>query len=117
MSAAFYNLLHVFGILLAFVALGGATVRALGGGGDRDRKLVGITHGVALALILVGGFGLLAKLDYGFPSWAWAKILIWLIVGALPMIIRRLPQHATFFWFAIPVLGGLAAYIALYKPF
>ena len=119
MSVLLYKVLHVFGILLAFVALGGATMRAMSGDRDKDSgsRLVGITHGIALLIILISGFGLIAKLGYGFPGWVWAKVVIWLLVGGLIALIRRMPQHATVFWFAIPVLGGVAAYLALYKPF
>ncbi len=117
MSLLFYNVLHVFGILLAFVALGGLTLQAFAGQpGDRGRRLATISHGVALLAILVSGFGQLAKLGLGFPGWAWLKVAIWLVVGGLVVAIRRLPQYATVFWFGLPVLGGLAAYIALTKP-
>ncbi len=118
MSMLVYKVLHIFGILLAFVSLGGLTLQALAGqpGGDRGRRLASITHGVALVVILVSGFGLLAKLQLGFPGWAWLKVTIWLVVGGLVVAIRRLPQYATVFWFGLPVLGGLAAYLALTKP-
>lgn len=119
MSILFYKVLHIFGILLAFVALGGLTLRALRGESDeRDnaRKLIGATHGVALLVILISGFGLLAKLGVGFPVWVWLKISIWILVGALLVLIRRTPQYATVYWFGLPVLGAVAAYIALYKP-
>ncbi len=117
MNPLVYKVLHIFGILLAFVSLGGLTFRALAGGsGEGGRKLASISHGVALLIILVSGFGLLAKLQLGFPFWVWLKVLIWLVVGGLVVAIRRLPQYATAFWFGLPLLGGLAAYLALYQP-
>ncbi len=117
MDPLFYKLLHILGVLAAFVSLGGLTFQALAGGtGDRGRKVVSITHGVALLIILVSGFGLLAKLKLGFPLWFWLKVAIWLVVGGLVVAIRRLPRYATVFWFGLPILGGLAAYLALYKP-
>jgi hypothetical protein len=117
MSLLVYKVLHIFGILLAFVSLGGLTLRALaGGGGDRGRRLASVSHGVALLVILVSGFGLLARLGLGFPGWVWLKVAIWVVVGALVVAIRRLPQYATVYWFALPVLGALAAYVALTKP-
>ena len=114
-----YKVLHIFGVLLTFTALGGMTLRALAGSRDKGTggKLAGITHGVALLLILVSGFGLLAKLGYGFPTWVLVKIVIWLLIGAAVVLIRRLPQHATIFWFALPILGACAASLAIFKPF
>ena len=118
MSPLFYKVFHILGVLLAFVAMGGMIFRALDDSREPGpgRKLAGITHGVALLLILISGFGMLAKLGYGFPLWVWIKIFIWLLIGAAAALIRRLPQYATFFWFALPVLGAVAAYLALYRP-
>ena len=119
MSPSLYKILHLLGVLLVFVSLGGLTLRALGGSGGKGPgdRLAGITHGVALLLILITGFGMIAKLGYGFPLWVWAKVMIWLVIGASIALIRRMPQHATVFWFALPLLGTLAAYLAIYKPF
>ncbi len=119
MSALFYKVLHVLGVLFAIAALGGATLRAAAGTGDDapGRKLALGTHGVALLVILVSGFGMLAKLGYGFPAWVWLKIVIWLLIGAAIALVRRLPRHAAAFWLAIPLLGGAAACLAIYKPF
>jgi hypothetical protein len=116
MSVLAYKILHIFGVLLAFVALGGLILKNVTGGDDRGRKLVAISHGLGLVVILVSGFGLLAKLNLGFEIWVWLKLAIWVLVGALLVLIRRMPQYATFFWFALPVLGGFAAYLALGKP-
>ena len=117
MSAQVYNVLHILGILLAFTALGAAILRTLAGGEDAPgRKLIGITHGVALLLILVSGFGMLAKLKLGFALWVYLKIAVWVLIGAAIALIRRLPAYATWFWFALPALGAAAAYLAIYKP-
>ena len=119
MSALTYNVLHILGILLAFTALGGAILRGLAGTGDDapGRKLIGITHGVALLLILVSGFGMLAKLKLGFQLWVWAKLVIWLLIGASIAVVRRMPDQAKVLWFAFPALGAAAAYLAIFKPF
>ncbi len=116
MSVQVYNVLHILGVLLAFTALGGATLRALAGEDTPGRKLAGITHGVALLLILISGFGMLAKLKLGFALWVWLKLAVWLLIGVSIAFIRRLPAHATVFWFALPILGAVAAYLAIYKP-
>ncbi len=119
MSALFYKVLHLLGVLLAFTALGGATLRAVAGTRDDapGRKLALATHGIALLLILISGFGMLAKLSYGFPLWVWLKIVVWLLIGAAIAVVRRMPQHAVALWYALPLLGATAAYLAIYKPF
>ena len=45
MSAEFYKVLHIVGVMLVFLGLGGAIVRSAGGG-EKCRKVVGITLGI-----------------------------------------------------------------------
>jgi hypothetical protein len=39
------------------------------------------------------------------------------VIGAMPVLIRRMPQQAALLWFAVPVLVLIAGWLALYKPF
>ena len=123
-SYSFYKVVHIFGILLTWSALGALVLHAANGGdksSNKKRALVAATHGVGMLIILVGGFGLLARLGQmhgaGFPAWIWIKLGIWVLAGALIMLPLRVPKLATPLWFLIPMLGGLAAYTAGYKPF
>jgi len=120
MSYLAYKLLHLLGVVLLFAALGALVVRQLGATPpspkDRGGRLAGITHGVALLVILVSGFGALAKLGLGLPGWAWWKLAVWLALGASLVAIRRLPSAAPWLWWLLPFLGGVAAWLALYKP-
>ena len=116
-----YRLIHILSIMLMFTALGGLLLasRARVDTGV-SRKTAGMTHGIALILILVSGFGALARLGFSnpasWPTWVWIKALIWLAFGGVIVLIRRSPSAATLLWWILPVLGGLAAYLALYKP-
>ena len=118
MSYEFYKILHVFSALLLFMALGtyAATCRSQG---DRFRRLAGISHGVSLAVLFVAGFGLMARLGmFGeIALWAWFKIGLWLLLALATALLRRKPQWAAGLWVALPVLGGLAAWLAVSKPF
>ncbi|HEX2164693.1 MAG TPA: hypothetical protein VHM02_12150 [Thermoanaerobaculia bacterium] len=122
MSLAAYKVLHLLSAFLLFAALGGLTVHAIAGRGDRERgkKLAAATHGIALVLLLVTGFGALARLALSnpadWPGWVWAKVVVWLALGAA-LAARRFPGAAGLFWWLWPVLGGVAAWLALYKPF
>lgn len=117
MSYFFYKILHLFAVLLLFTSLG--TLAAAGSGGERLRRLAGIAHGIALAVILVAGFGLLARLGLfgSIPGWAWFKIGLWLFLGLVVLPLRRRPEWAVRLWPLIPVAGGLAAWLAIAKPF
>lgn len=119
MSALLFKVLHLLGVFLLFAALGGLVLRAYAGQTARDRaaKLAAITHGLALVILLVTGFGMLGMLKLGVPGWAWVKLGVWLAMGALVAVIRRSPSSAGWLWWLLPALGLVAAWLALYKPF
>jgi hypothetical protein len=129
MPIQYYVVLHVLGIILTFMALGAAALhagnapRASGpeGGDTREtnpgRKLVAAVHGVGLLLILVAGFGMLAKkFGGGLPGWVHPKLLIWLLLGAAPVLIARKPGSARLMWILLPLLGAVAAYLGVNHP-
>lgn len=117
MTYQWYKILHIIGFLMVFMALGGMTLRAAdrGTASATGRKLGAIGHGLGLVIVLVSGFGMLAKLSLGFDPWVIGKVVIWLILGGILVLIRRLPQYASLFYLALPVLGGVAAWLALFK--
>ena len=120
MSVFFYKVLHIFGVFFLATALGGLVLHHLNGGSREDNKsraLIGATHGLALVILLVSGFGMLHKYGYGFPAWAIAKIVIWLVLGGLIALVPRFPHLGRVFWFLAPILGGVAGWLAIYKPF
>jgi uncharacterized membrane protein SirB2 len=116
MSLQFYKLLHIIGILLTFSALGGVFVYA-GNGGNKEgnslRKVIAISHGVGLVLLLVSGFGMLAKLGLSFPMWVVPKLVIWLALGAAIALGYRKPEKAVLLWTGSVALGSIAALIGL----
>ena len=117
-----YKVLHIFGVIMLFVSLGGLTLHALNGGtkdSNTNRKWVGISHGVAMIVILVAGFGLLARLQMmqaALPLWVWLKLGVWVVMGGMVAIPYRKPELARPLWLLLPVMGAIAAAIAIYKP-
>jgi len=121
MSYEVYKLIHVIGILMLFVALGGLTHYVIGGGNKQDnpwRAQAAMTHGIGLFLILLGGFGMLARLKIGWPwpSWIYGKVLIWMVLGALVAVIYRKPALAKSLWFGVLVFGIIAASLGIMHP-
>jgi len=53
----------------------------------------------------------------GFPGWLWLKIVIWVLLAAAAALPYRRPSLAVPLLVAVPVLAGLAAWSAIYKPF
>lgn len=122
-SHQFYNVLHIIGIVLVMAALGGAALHAMSGGTratNPARGLIAAMHGGGVLLILVGGFGMLARLGFmhgaNFPGWLWVKLLIWISIAAALLVPYRKPQLARPLLLTLPILGGVAAYMAIYKP-
>lgn len=122
-SLLVYKVVHLLGMFMLFTVLGGIALHAVNGGtkqSNTGRRLIAIMHGVALFVILLGGFGMLARLGMVqgmLPGWVIAKLAIWVVMPVLGMMAYRKPAAAKLLLVAIPVLGGVAAWIALYKPF
>lgn len=122
-SLQFYNVVHVFGIALVVTALGGAALIVMTQGTHEvrpARRMLAIMHGIGAFLVLLGGFGMLARLGIvqgGFPGWIWGKLVVWALVAAALFIPYRAPGWARPLLLAVPVLIAVAAYLAVYKPF
>lgn len=114
MSYTFYKFLHIASILLIFISMGGLTALAQK---SNSRKIFGIVNGIALILVFVAGFGLIARLQLqgAWPLWVWCKIAGWFIIGLAPKFVKT--------WSPIKILsfygslGVAMAYLALFKPF
>ena len=116
-----YKNVHLLGIFMILVASGGLILHEINGGGQQQsgRKLAAITHGVGMLLVLFSGFGMLARsgIFWPWPGWVTGKVIIWIVFGALIAVIGRTSRFARPLWWIIIVLGGVAAYLALNKPF
>ena len=122
-SHQFYNVVHIVGIVLVMASLGCTAIHALNGGSKQTnaaRALQAALHGVGALLVLVGGFGMLARLGFQhggmFPAWLLVKLGVWLVASTLLFIPYRKPSLAKPIYLSLPVLAGIAAYMAIYKP-
>jgi uncharacterized membrane protein SirB2 len=115
-----YKLLHFLGILMTFLSLGGVILFVMNGGTKEQlshRKLAGIMHGIGLVLILLGGFGMLAKINLqGRFGWLVLKILIWIALGGISGLAYNKPDAAKSLWFGVIILGLLAVALVVFKP-
>ncbi len=118
-----YEIVHLIGIAMLFVAIGGVAGHAANGGTKANtatRGLVGGTFGVGSFLILLGGFGMMARLDMMKdlpPNWLIVKMLVWLLLSGIVLVPYRKPALAKPFLLILPLFAGLAVYMAVYKPF
>ncbi|MCZ6486114.1 MAG: hypothetical protein O6826_10495 [Acidobacteria bacterium] len=121
MSYPVFKVLHLIGVFMVLVSLGGLIV--LGAAGElnhsRWRKLAALTNGIGLAVVFIGGFGLLGLLQLGWPwpGWIFSKIFIWLLFGVMMVLAKRAPESGKYLWWGSLLLAGVAAYLANLKPF
>jgi len=124
MSYLTYKVIHYLGIFLLLGTLGAAFGRAgvdpSSGGTDPLRKRWAVLHGVSIFLILLGGFGLMARIgiQHGepFPLWISIKLGVWVGLGAILWVGRRWPRSALILLNGVFVLAAVAAYVAVHKP-
>ena len=113
-----YKLVHLIGI---FVLLSGvAALWALelfsdSPGYAKARKGIMAMHGIAIFVVLLGGFGTLAKLGIGspWPPWIWIKIGIWVVLGGLPALLSKSSSTSKVLFLIAPLLGAVAAWAAI----
>ena len=110
MDANTYKIIHLIGISALALGVGGMMA------GGSNRKPFAILQGVALLVMLVSGFGLLAKLHLGFPHFAIVKVLLWIVIGALPVIFRRLKLPVIAAMLISLTLVGVMAWLGVMKP-
>lgn len=124
MSYVVYKLIHLLGIFALMVGLAGMAAHAATGRSKTDNpsyRSLQVLHGLGALIALTGGFGLLARIGAAqgmqFPGWVWAKILLWILLGALIALPYRKRTMARAILFALPLLGLLGGWLANFKPF
>ena len=104
MSLYLYKVIHLAGLICLFLGLASALMPA-----DTPKRNIGLRiHGIGLLLLLLGGFGLIIKLDTGFAWWIWVKLALWLGFGAMPLIGKRGLMPAPAAW-GLALLFGVIA--------
>ena len=123
LSLAVYKTIHFLGVFTMVTALVASLARSAQADGagaaatpDPWRKRLALAHGGALFLILLGGFGMLARLGVGITGWVAAKLAIWVVAGGL-IALRKHPRAAAWGVALVPLLAALAGWIGYTKPF
>lgn len=112
-----YKMLHYLGLILLFFGIGGVMIPSIAGLKleGKPRMVAFITHGIGMLLLIVAGFGMLARLQLeGIPSWIHVKLAVWLIMGLAIGLAKRMPSWLVLI--AILAIALIAPYMAIYKP-
>ncbi|MEN9785186.1 MAG: hypothetical protein RLZZ299_450 [Pseudomonadota bacterium] len=110
-----YRIVHFAGLFLLFLSFGGLLVHVRNGGtreGNASRRWIAASHGAAMFLVLLGGFGMLARLGvHSLPGWIHGKLTVWALMAAALAIPYRFPRAASALWFVLPTLALAAAWL------
>jgi len=120
MSPLHYHFLHIIGLVCVFVGFGALL-------SSESSKTAMKWHGIGLLISLITGFGMLAKYNklvpegtasiYGYGSiWVIAKIVLWLVLGFLPVLARKRVLSSQAVVVLAVVVGAALAYLGIFKP-
>ncbi len=116
-----YKMIHLAGLALLMMGLAGVLFAfAMSSSVPPKLKMLGfVSHGLGMFLMLLGGFGMLARLGLvqGLPGWIHAKLAIWVVLGGAIALAKRKSSWAPALVPAFMTLVVAAAYLAIYKPF
>ena len=112
MDYNFYKITHLVGISVLALGVGGMMA------GGEKRKTFAMLQGIGLLVMLVSGFGLLAKLKLSpyVPPFAIVKIALWLLIAMLPVIFRKLKTPLPAAILISLTLVGILAWLGVTKP-
>lgn len=110
MDETTYKIIHLIGVAALAIGIGGMLAAG------SNRRIFSILQGIALLVMLVSGFGMLAKLHLGFPHFAMVKTVIWVLIGMMPMILRRLHAPIIVGICISLTLVGIMAWLGVLKP-
>ena len=105
-----YKIIHLAGISALAIGTGGMLANG------NNRKVFAMWQGAGLVIMLVSGFGLLAKLKLGFPHFAMVKALLWVVMGCLPFIFRKLRPPLSICILIPILLVAVMAWLGIVKP-
>lgn len=111
LSLPFYHIAHIVGLIFVFIGIGCLLT-------SEGAKSAMKWQGIGLLISIITGFGMLAKLGImkSLPSWAIAKLVLWLILGVLPVLAKRRVLAAPVVVIIAVVIGGTLAYLGYLKP-
>ena len=110
MQATTYLIIHLTGIAMLSIGTGGMFADG------KSRKTFASFQGIGLLVMLVSGFGLLAKLHLGFPHFAMVKMALWVVIAMLPVIFRKLKTPLAAAILVSLALVGIMAWLGVMKP-
>ncbi|MGC6416802.1 MAG: hypothetical protein ACON3Z_06780 [Bradymonadia bacterium] len=119
MSYQIYKIIHVVGLAMIMLGLGGLMFHALGGGEKKHdgRRGMMMTHGGGLFLVILGGFGMLARkgIHWPWPGWVTLKFGLWVGLGVVTLLLYRNQTLNRLVYILALIMAGLAVGAVQYQ--
>jgi len=112
MNLTTYHVLH----LSSIIVLLGYTFYAFAAPAETRKRVLMIT-GIAALLVAVSGFGMLHRLNLGFPHWAWVKFACWIGLSCMVSFAYRRRASADLFMMIAFALAITAVAMVYVRPF
>lgn len=112
MSYQFYHVIHLISVLL----LVGVTFACFAAPTAENRKRFLAFSGIASLAVLVSGFGLVARLQSGFPFWVLVKVVVWLFLSAVAGLAFKKAGLRSKLFIGVLIGIALAVYMVSLKP-
>lgn len=117
MTAEMYRLLHLVGVMVLFLGLGGVLTSEPG----KAPKLAAALHGLGLLTMIVAGVGLMHRSSpvIAWENWVFAKIGAWVLLAVLPLLVKKGVLPRFFAFLLVLAIGAAGAWLGLVqeKPF
>jgi hypothetical protein len=110
MSYTTYQIIHLIGLAAIAIGMGGMMANG------NNRKHFAIWQGVGLLVVLIAGFGMLAKGKLGMPHFAIVKLILWVVLGVMPVTLRKLKAPVSAAILVFLTLVGILAWLGVTKP-
>lgn len=115
-----FKIVHLAGIFLVFSALGGHMFRATIGNKEDNLppKFIALFHKAGLLLVLLAGIGLFTQIgEVDTFGWIIAKFFVLAMLAIWPVYLYGAKEKLSWMGSAAVLLGVVATFFALYKPF
>lgn len=113
LSYVTYKTIHFTALAMVLLSLGAAMLHH---GTGLSKRWISASHGIGLLLLLISGFGMLAKLGLTpYAGWVGGKVALWLFLGGCLALIPRLRKQAPVLWIAVLAAVAIAAQLAQTK--
>jgi len=117
MDYATLRIIHVTGIVMAFMGLTGILALKMAGGAPLNKRMIfHVVFGMGMLAVIGTGFAMAGKLEATASPWVAGLGVIWVLVAGTMVLANRFSRFAPWIVALFVALVAIAGYLAIYKP-